>query len=353
MNSTAEQTSVLLVTRNFPPTIGGMETYSNNLYNELKSNIPVCLLANRMGKPGLLPFFLKSIFIILVRGRRFNCIHFCDGALAPLAYFAKVVTSAQVSITIHALDITYPNKLYQLVIPYLISRTDQVVCVSKYSFQECVVRNISEGKCRIIPNGIDFDRLQDVRDSNCANILRGISAPKSKILLSVGRLVKRKGHAWFIKQVMPKLPDEYVFVIAGTGKESKNIEKSIRENKLSSRVIMIGSVTETQKICLYKAAHLFIMSNIVIKGDTEGFGISLIEAGAYGLPSVASNIQGIRSAVLPDQTGALVAAEKPDGFIHAIMTKNLSRKKVAGLIKDNFNWKTLVLDYVKMFDNSA
>ena len=138
------------------------------------------------------------------------------------------------------------------------------------------------------------------------------------MLLSVGRLVERKGFSWFIQEVMPRLTPEFLYVIIGDGPERKRIQQILETTEQVHRVLLLGQITDEERNLSYQASDIFIMPNIRIEGDVEGFGIVILEAGSAGLPVIASDIQGISDAVIHGATGCLVAEKDVDGFVRAI-----------------------------------
>ena len=114
---------------------------------------------------------------------------------------------------------------------------------------------------------------------------------------------------------------------------------------------MLGYVTEAEKICLYNIADLFIMPKIMDQNDQEGFGIVLLEAGSYGLPSIATGIEGITDAVIPGVTGTLVNEKYSDGFIDAITNAEFNRQSIVQKIKQKYNWKKIAKEYFDEFIN--
>ena len=139
------------------------------------------------------------------------------------------------------------------------------------------------------------------------------------ILCSVGRLVPRKGVAWFVDNVMPSLPDDVRFLVAGEGPERARIEAAIDRHRLSDRVGLLGAVSDEDLQALYQGADLFMMPNVPVPGDMEGFGLVMVEAGLCGLPVVASGIEGIADVVTDGLNGHLVGTGDAAGFADAIM----------------------------------
>ena len=178
------KSEVLFISKNYPPKLGGLETYSYNLIKEFENDFNVYKIVLRRSNLNLLwflPFgFFKALY--LVRKHSFKNIHLCDGLLAPLGSLLKYTTRSSISISIHGLDITYRNTLYQWLIPRCVERLDKIICVSRSTLEECAHRGISRQKCTVIPNGIQPDELYlqqtpvDLRIS-LENLLKAIVYP--------------------------------------------------------------------------------------------------------------------------------------------------------------------------------
>jgi len=344
---------VLFITRNFPPQTGGMEQYSWNLYRTLKKKTGTDLLANIRGKM-FLPFFMLKVFLVLViRGRRYTHIHLGDGVLAIAGLWARLFSRAKISVTIHALDVTYTNPVYQALIRFCLKRLDEVICVSRYTKRECLARGVRENRCHVIPNGLELGDMPAADESLTKELVNRYELSNRKILLSVGRLIKRKGMPWFIGEVLPDLPDEYILLIAGDGPERNAIENIIAQRQLSSRVVLLGRVDSKTKACLYSLADLFVMPNIELNGDSEGFGISIIEAGYYGSPCIASRLQGIIDAVFEGKTGTLVESGNAAKFQHAILNAKFERSQVSEMVQQQFDWAKLIDRYLDIFQRTG
>ncbi len=109
----------------------------------------------------------------------------------------------------------------------------------------------------------------------------------------------------------------------------------------------IGKKPDRFRDILLNAADAFIMPNISIPDDVEGFGISALEAGACGLPVIASNIQGIRDAVLDGITGYLVEEGDVEGYISKIHSLDFERAKIRSVVINMFNWDKIGRLYVQ------
>ena len=341
------ETYLLFVTRNYPPQVGGMEKYSYDLYNSLKDEIKVDLLSNSKGKLYLPYFFIKCILYILLYRGKYSHIHFGDAVLSPLASICKTFTKSKISITVHALDVIYKNALYQLIIRKCLNKADKIVAVSHYTLNQCLLRGVNKDQCIFIPNGIDFSKVSNVRiDFNVVMANYGINHDNKKILFSIGRLIKRKGINWFIENVIPKLGDDYIYIIAGVGPEYQSIQDSIQKNKLEGKVYLIGKISDDEKYCIYQNSFLYIMPNICVSGDAEGFGITIIEAASFGLPTIASNIEGISDAIENDVTGKLVNQGDEHQYLHTIKHVEFDREQIIPRVKERYDWEVIKRKYI-------
>jgi glycosyltransferase involved in cell wall biosynthesis len=204
----------------------------------------------------------------------------------------------------------------------------------------------------VIPNGIHPEEiyLSTSKSSLIQEVEAVLRYPLGgkKILLTVGRLVKRKGVGWFVENVLPRLDQSYVYVVVGTGPEYSTIQDMVRRKQLGCRIVLADRQTDRIRNCLLNLADAFIMPNISVPGDVEGFGIAALEAGACGLPVVASNIQGIRDAVIDGVTGYLVGERDVEGFLSRIQGLDLDRHGVRSEVAGRFSWNKIGLAYAEM-----
>jgi phosphatidylinositol alpha-1,6-mannosyltransferase len=226
---------------------------------------------------------------------------------------------------------------------------DTLICVSRSTRFECIRRGITKQKCKVIPNGIDPEALKlSTLDNKEQNILENISIEKpkgTKLLLSLGRLVERKGICWFVEHVMPQLIPNYSYFVAGDGPEMDSLRSVIRARDLKDYVFLLGRVSDTTRKVILHTADIFIMPNLERGDDVEGFGISAIEAGSCGLPVVASNLQGLRDAVLEGRTGYLVKPGESQGFIDCIRSMNLQKESIRTIVNAKFSWSNVINRY--------
>ena len=354
---------VLFVTRKFPPHVGGMERAAGELHEHLSQISEVKLIkwggSNRLLLLILPYFLLYAIWIRLTS--HVDCVYLQDGLLAPIGLVLKLLRKPVV-ITVHGLDITYRNRAYQIVIPRCLKRLDRVVCISDATAQECVSRGVPREKTVMISWGVsDRFRVDGGKAALRERIATefGVRLAGEKLLFSVGRVVERKGFHWFVQEVMPMLLKEKAcvkYVIAGDGEFRKELERVISRSGLGEYVILLGKVEDDALRLAYSAADIFVMPNIHVPGDMEGFGLVALEASSSGLPVVASDMEGINKAVTDGENGFLVERGDARGFVDIIL----------GLLRDevrcgevgrrgreftlrNHGWETCAKRYLEEF----
>ena len=260
----------------------------------------------------------------------------------------------------HGLDVTDPNPAYQLAVRRLCGMLDAAMPVSRATGKELVARGLPRSRVHVVPNAVDLYRFEGVAERRSeAGPMKIAGAPPlaedAFLIVTVGRQVRRKGFAWFIENVVPKLPSRVVFWLAGDGPERENIEEAIDRAGLRERVRCLGRVSEAELIELYRRAQLFIMPNIVVPGDMEGFGIVMLEAGACGLPTLAADLEGIRDVIEEDVNGWLAPTEDADAFASHIEwlldhpdELETASHRTAEYVKSTFPWARTAERYVNL-----
>ena len=261
---------------------------------------------------------------------------------------------------VHGLDVTDPNPAYQAAVRRLCQLLDVVMPVSRATGEELVARGLARDKVHVVPNAVDLQRFEGVAASRGkTNPVRIQGAPAltkdAFLLVAVGRQVRRKGFAWFVENVMPKLPSRVVFWLAGDGPERQEIEAAIERGGLEDRVCCLGRISEAELIDLYRRGQLFIMPNIFVPGDMEGFGIVMLEAGACGLPTLAADLEGIRDVIQDGVNGWLAPSEDTYAFAARIATLltdpeqlRAAGERAAEHVTNTFRWETTAERYLEV-----
>jgi phosphatidylinositol alpha-1,6-mannosyltransferase len=333
-----------------------MELFSRRLAEELAARGPCVVVANQLGKRGL-PLFLPYALIataLKARRHRVDCIHLGDALLAPMGLALKRLAGVPVTVSVHGLDVTYRNAFYQRAVGMALPRLDHVVAVSESTKAICIERwpQLAD-KTSVVPNGVD---RPDVAPTSELKWFKNLTEGK-RVLLSVGRLVERKGVAWFVRQVLPRLPQDVILVVAGEGSHRREIEAAILETAMQDRVHLLGRVDNATLEALYARADAFVMPNVVVDGDVEGFGLVASESAIRGLPVLAANLQGIPEAIHHERNGLLLPAEDAPAWVAAVsnllvMTPTEYRQmgsRVQQYTADVFSWQRSAARYIECF----
>jgi len=348
-----EKTKILFVSHTFPPIVGGVESHNYELSTWLSKQADVKLIVNK--KRWLIPFFLVySAICTAMLAKKYDVVVLGSCLLCNTGWFAKKLTKKPVVAIAHGLDLTFKNFFYQkLWVGVFLKEMDKIIAVGNETIRIVKEKGISEDKIVFIPNGVDTEKHLVSATKNDLEKIIGQSVENKKILLTSGRLAKRKGVAWFISNVMPKLGEEFLYIIAGDGKDKENIKSAIKNTALENRVIMLGYISDKQRNILFNTANLFVQPNIKIRGDMEGFGISVIEAGACGLPVLASNIEGLKDAIKEGQNGFLIESGNADAFIKKINElfmqgnpREIFGEKVREYVVQNYSWEHIAELYL-------
>lgn len=351
MNETKNM-RILFIARTYAPFVGGMEKFASDFYSNLQDFAQVDLLANLHGKRRIIQFFFKAAFFLLSNANKYDIIHFNDAVLAPLIIIIRLCSKAKVSFTVHGLDIVFNKFGYQqLIIPFL-RKADKIFPVSHYTKTQCLERGIPTEILSVIPNGLVFSEINECTQEGQKSLSFKMfnTFSNQTILLSLGRLIKRKGHVWFIENVFVHLPEDYLYIIAGNGREFDHIAGTIRKLKFDKRIRLLGFVSEKEKACLFEMADFFVMPNIYDENDQEGFGIVLLEAGSYSLPIIAANIEGIKDAIIDGTTGILVEEKDVNGYIEAITHPNFNRDQIEPELRAKYDWGIISQKYQQEFE---
>jgi glycosyltransferase involved in cell wall biosynthesis len=343
--------NLLFITRKYPPSVGGMEKVSYDLSNELSKKIPTTIISWGGPQKWLFYFLPKAFFqsLFFIPSKKITNIHLADGLLAPLGLALKIITRRKVTVTVHGLDITYKNKLYQAIIPYCLSKLDKIVCISSATKNECIKRGVPANKCTVIPWGVYPNEFKIKATRKALEKIAGMELKNKKVLITVGRLVKRKGVSWFIENVMPKLDSNYIFLVAGSGPERTDIQNVIKAQNLKDRVKLLGKVSDLDKKILYNTADVFVMPNIKVDGDMEGFGIVAIEASSVGLPVIASRSEGIEDAVIINKTGLLYDPANAEDLLSKFSEAgSFSKDSIKKCVQEKFGWSKITEGYLSL-----
>jgi phosphatidylinositol alpha-1,6-mannosyltransferase len=366
---------LLFVSHSFPPSdaplsnMGGMQRVATELHGALAARDDVAMRTVALRSSWKWVHIKAVPFLVSLAARlgRAAAAHRADTILftsmttaLPLLIAGPALKKRGVRLAAiaHGLDVTDPNPVYQMAVRRLCGLLDGVMPVSRATEEELVVRGLPRERVHVVPNAVDLDRFDGVpasRDEPAGVHIAG--APPlpddAFLLVTVGRQVRRKGFVWFIENVMPKLPEQVVFWLAGDGPERENIEAAIVRAGLQQRVRCLGKVSEAELVELYRRGKLFVMPNVVIPGDMEGFGIVMLEAGACGLPTLAADLEGIRDVIDEGVNGWFAPTEDADAFAARVQTLlddpdvlRAASMRTAEYVTSTFRWDSTAERYL-------
>lgn len=314
-------------------------------------------------------FLLQTIPVLasVARRREVDVILFSSMVTAALAVPLHGVfrrNGVRTAAIVHGLDVTTPSALYQRFVPHVFRVLDLVMPVSAATGEACVARGLSRDRLRPVRNGVDVSRFPEPafarpgRRRKLGVIPAASSLSDSQLVLtSVGRQVRRKGFSWFIRNVMPGLPDHIQYWLAGDGPEAADIKAAVSETGLGERVRLLGRVSEEELEGLYQGADLFVMPNIPVEGDMEGFGVVMLEAGLSGLPTVGARLEGVAEVITDGQNGHLVESGDQEAFIREIRNYLSSAEELEAAsrrayehTRSEFSWSRVAAEYVDVLN---
>lgn len=343
-----EKKTLLFITRKYPPQVGGMENMCYHLHKGLKESIEdVKLISLGKKQIHLIWFFPYIVLYTLFNARKYKTILIGDSLLCFLGHISKLVSPNTKRISIvYGKDILFENSVYQKYLSWFLKESaDIFVCISQETERLMHERGIKN--TRIITPGINTKNIERIQEK------AEVALQEELILVTVGRLVKRKGVLWFVDQVMPHLQNYNIkYLIVGTGEMEEEIDETIRKHHLSESVKMMGRIPDEELEEIYRRADAFIMPNIPVEGDLEGFGIVAIEASLHGLIVFASGIEGIKDAVKHNKNGFLLDSGDSSQYIKAITDLYNNRceyqkfkKSFSDYTREHYSWEAICRQY--------
>ncbi len=297
----------------------------------------------------MLSYLVSGVFFLnkLLKRKTYDICH-CHFLIPTglLALWAKKRFHLEYVVTSHGSDIPGYNSdrfifehSFTRPLLRLVANNARVVCSPSQYLKNIIRRKIGLKGIRYIPNGIDLD-----------NFKLDLSRPKENIILSTGRLLKRKGFHTLIQAVHDiNLPFEVH--IAGDGPYRKNLEEMTKGSK--TKIIFHGWIDKRsgQLLELYEKASIFALVS-----ERENASISLLEGMAAKSVIVSTNITGCAETV--GDAGFLIDYDDVDKLRGILTTLSESPKtiqeysqKAYNRLINNFLWDNIIVEYEKLFFN--
>jgi phosphatidyl-myo-inositol dimannoside synthase len=301
--------ALVFVTRRYPPSVGGMQTLAHSIWRALEQLGPVILIALGRSQKHL-AWFLPYAAIRTrhaVRTERVDRLVFGDALAYAMIRPLLPRSAPPCTVMVMGLDLTFPSRPYRAMVRSALRSADRIVAISHSTATIAEGMGVDPARCVVLNPGVEPDESwSGTRDEAAATLRRRYGlADDCRLLVNVGRLVRRKGIQWFVEHVMPQLPDPTALLLAGSGPEENAIRETVGALGLERRVHLLGHVDDETRALLIAGGDVFVMPNVPVRGDVEGFGLVAVEASNAGLLVVAARLEGIVDAVVDGTTGYL------------------------------------------------
>ena len=345
--------SVRFVTRKWPPTVGGMETYSARLAEGLDGRVALDLIhlpgiadGGAPSAPRLIGFGLRAAWALLTRAPC-DITHIADMAIWPLALAARLRSKrTRLVLSAHGTDVTFPRRGGWKARAYgaYLRLGARLLPAAE------VIANSAHTAAAAAEHG--FTRLHVVALATDLVAAEGIHADPDVVLFA-GRLIPAKGCAWFIRNVLPRLPDPIHLQVAGTAWDAD--EAAALDQP---RVRYLGPLDRAALRSAYAGALCTVVPNIDDpRRAGEGFGLIATEAaGAGGIPLVARR-DGLVEAVIDGETGILLPPGDAAAWAAAILDlrgwdpgrRAAFLHGAALAVASHFSWDRVVRDVMLIY----
>lgn len=373
---------ILIITRNLPPLVGGMERLNWHIADELSKGHIVSVISHTEAKKAApkktyfycaplnpLPFFLifaffKAFWVCIIQ--RPDILLAGSGLTAPITvFFAKLFRKKSI-VYIHGLDIENNSVIYSKIWIPFIRKADRIIVNSTPTQKLCAKNHIHLEKISIIHPGVDFPATpQD--EKHIQQLKDKFNLHNKKILVSVGRLTERKGLYEFIQYTLPQIikdvPNVVLLIVGDTASHAlnKNMQTNTqlieiaRAHNIGQYIIFTGKVTDQELSSFFYLSDIHIFPIKYIPEDPEGFGMVAIEAAAHGKPTVAFSTGGVVDAVQNEKTGYLIEAQDYQKMTNTIIQILVGEKLISEAIcvqyAEQFAWYNLKNEFEKILVN--
>lgn len=365
---------VLLITNDFPPRDGGIESYLRDFCARLDPANLVVLASSRATSDELraydesLPFRvyrMRDRVLLplphvarraaqIIRDENIDTVWF--GAAAPLGLLADACRRAGAS---RIVSTTHGHEVGWSMLPVtrqmlrrIGNSSDVVTYISRYTRGRFAAAFGPHAAFERLPSGVDIERFspnaqagQEIRQRH------GIGA-EQPLIVCISRLVRRKGQDMLIRS-MPRIlaqhPDARLLIV-GVGPRGKALEQLARDCGVADQVIFAGKVSFDELPAYYNAGTVFAMPARTRGGglDVEGLGIVYLEAQACGVPVIAGNSGGAPETVIDGETGVVVNGASADSVGTGLLTvlDNPRRASEMGIhgrehVVENWTWEVM------------
>ena len=357
----------LIITRNFPPEVGGMQNLMWGLTNSLskvnmvkvfadyhenhiKFDKKVSFSIERVKGPKILRKYRKSFLIndFIKQNTKINCL-----IADHWKSLENINTNKKKICLIHSKEINHKKGswLNKRVLNVL-NNIEYVVANSNFTKNLAIDLGVLSEKIIVINPGIDpvYKVPQDLMKK-----AEDIFGAKKNRLITVSRFDKRKNHEKVIMALrnLKEIYPDIIYLCIGYGDEEENIKKLVEQLNLGNQVIFLKNISNDLKNALVASSNIFIMPSIIDKKSVEGFGIAFVEAAQFGVPSIGGKDGGASDAIVHEKTGLICDGNSLEDISASVDTllKDRKYKEYGKLAKENsknFYWDKIIENYKRI-----
>ena len=363
----------LIVTRNFPPDVGGIQVLMGGLSESLLEHGPVKIFADsfensqsydnktsanitRVKGIKLFKKFRKANLVndFIYQNSNIRAIiadHWKSLELLKSEYIKKT----KVLCLIHSKEINHEiNSSLNKRLVKSLNKADFIISNSNFTKNLAIKVGVNKSKINVIFPGIQKPKIiKDLFKEEAINIYKN-AFPK---IITVARLDARKGHdkiLMLIKNLKPQFP-KIKYVSVGDGKEKNNLKKLAKELSIEKDVVFLEKINENLKLSLLAQSNLFLMPSRIEGKSVEGFGISFLEAASYGVASIGGKDGGASDAIVNNKTGLICDGNDLNSIYESVINflnndKFTELGKNALTFSENFHWDKVVKNYLKLIN---
>jgi phosphatidylinositol alpha-1,6-mannosyltransferase len=310
-------------------------------------------------------FLLGATFAAAARAHQFrpHVVLAGSGLTAPIVLLASWVAGATSVAYVHGLDLTAQHPVYRrLWIPAL-RRIQRIIANSRATAALAAQVGIESTRIQVLHPGVALpDATFDAGE--IARFRQKYNLGGSSLLLSIGRLSRRKGLLEFVQQALPsivaKRTDVMLLIVGDAPHDALNAQSQTRQDirlaaakaGVEGYVVFLGKISDQELASAFRACDVHVFPIREIPNDPEGFGMVAVEAAAHGVPTVAFAAGGVIDAVSEGRSGRLV----PPGDYSAFAQSVLNTLDGPGAMSESsrefaeqFNWTNFgrkLLEYI-------
>ena len=360
----------VVITRNFPPDIGGIQNLMEGLSKGLANHGSVKVFAdeyancNDYDQTSNLDIQRISGFKIFRKFRKaFAANEYLKNNKVKAIFFDHWKSLEHINLEhlnnytnfclIHSKEINHPiGSLLNIRMKKNFKKVKFIVANSNYTKNLAIDKGLDGSKIHIINPGTYYPVEIEKEQVKKAKEIFGQNFPK---IITIARLDRRKSHQnilMTIKNLLPKFP-KLKYISIGDGEERGNLEKLKKELGLDKEVSFVFKSNEQEKLALLEQSDLFVMPSIVHKKSIEGFGITYIEAACYGKASIGGVFGGEADAITEGKTGYLCDGNDLNALYETLLKtlKNENYKLLGSQALEfskNFSWKKIIKKYIDL-----